>query len=302
MAESRSAGVGVGAVYSGALAEPLADRPDLIDVVSVIPETLWHESTGPDRYTWIHSSVDLFDAATANYPVVFHGIGLSLGTAGPLDVGHLEQVAIAADRYAPLWVSEHLAAFRVGSGPTSAHAGVGLPIAFEPATLRMLAPKVTEMQRRLGARVLLENSAVYVDIPEVPWTEAGLLNRLCEATGCGVLLDLHNLFVNEMNLGWDGDEYLDELDLANVIEVHIAGGEHIGRWYTDAHSGAAPDRVHELLERLAGEADALRLATFELHESRYDTLGIDGFTGELAAIRTALDAANLADVEALDVA
>jgi uncharacterized protein len=281
----------VGAVYSGALVDVLCEHPDALDAVSLIPETLWHESdpSGPpaERYRWIPDAVAIFDAATAIHPVVFHGIGLSLGSAGPIDAAHLEQVAAAADRYRPCWVSEHLAAFRVGSGERSAHAGVGLPIAFEPATYDLLAPKVEAMMSRLGVPVLLENSAIYVEIPGSPWTEAGLLSRLCRATGCGVLLDLHNLYVNELNLGWDGEAYLDQVGLEHVVEIHVAGGEYIGEWYTDAHSGPAPERVNDLLTTAVAGASSLQMVTFELHESRYDALGLDGLLGQLGSLRAA---------------
>src|SRR5580704_3253866 len=92
-------GVGAGVVYSGALAEQLASEADLVDTISVIPETLWHESSGSPRYRWIPAAVELFDAAAAAAPIVFHGIGLSLGSGLPLDLGHLDQVGAAADRY-----------------------------------------------------------------------------------------------------------------------------------------------------------------------------------------------------------
>ena len=135
---------------------------------------------------------------------------------------------------------------------------------------------------------LLENSAIYVDVPNAEWTEAGFLNRLCNETGCGVLLDLHNLFVNEVNLGWVAERYIEELDLSNVVEIHVAGGENIGRWYADAHSGSSPARVIELLDLVVPQAFRLRLVTFELHESRYESVGERGLVDELARIRSSI--------------
>jgi uncharacterized protein (UPF0276 family) len=286
---STTTAIGVGVVYSGALAEVLvdsADVVDVVDVVSVIPETLWHERRQAPRYEWIPAAVRLFDEVAATHPVVFHGIGLSLGSAGPLDVHHVHQLSRAARRYQPRFVSEHLAAFRVGHGRLAAHAGVGLPIAFDSDTLREMAPKVAATSRILDRRLLLENSAIYVEVPYSEWTEAGMLNRLCDATGCGVLLDLHNLHVCELDLGWSADDYLAELDLANVVEIHVAGGEHIGRWYTDAHSGACPQRVWDLLAQVVDAAPNLALVTFELHESRYESLGRAELVRQLSMIRS----------------
>jgi uncharacterized protein (UPF0276 family) len=280
-------GIGVGVVYSGALAERLAATPDLVDMISVIPETLWHESSGRRRYRWIGEAVDLFDAAVASIPPVFHGIGLSLGSGLPLDVGHLDQVVAAAARYQPRWYSEHLAAFRIRhrSGQLI-HAGVGLPVPLDVPTLRELVPKVATVVSRLGLSVLIENSAVYVEIPDADMSEAEFLNRLCAETGAGLLLDLHNLVVNEINLGWIAEAYLSELDLTRVEEIHVAGGEVLGRWYTDAHSGACPDRVWALLDAVLPLTPNLRLVTFELHESRLDQLGPAGLDAQLDRIRS----------------
>jgi uncharacterized protein len=279
-------GIGVGVVYNGALAERLETTPGIVDAVSLVPETLWHESAGTPRYRPIPSVTDRFNDVARDLPKVFHGIGLSLASGLPLDVEHLDQVAQAAERHQPLWYSEHLSAFRVDDGPNARiHAGVGLPVPFDTATLNWLVPKVAAVVARLYIPVLLENSAIYVEVPQADMTEAQFLNRLCEETGAGVLLDLHNLMVNEIDLGWDGERYLEELDLSRVLEVHVAGGEMLGRWYTDAHSGACPERVFELLERVVRAAPALRLITLELHESRVDPLGAAGLDAQFARIR-----------------
>lgn len=281
--------VGVGVLYNNALAEPLAAMPNVVDAVSLIPETLWHESAARPRYRRVAEVAGRFEQAVAGFQCVFHGIGLSVGSGLPLDYEHLEQVAEAADRYQPLWYSEHLSAFRIGEGsPARIHAGVGLPVPFDAQTLRRVAPKVATAIARLGIPVLLENSAIYVEVPACEMTEAQFLNRLCEETGAGILLDLHNLMVNEVNLGWDGLRYLDELDLGQVLEVHVAGGEMLGRWYTDAHSGACPDRVFELLDVVVASAPGLRLVTLEVHESRIESLGAAGLDDQLARIRQAV--------------
>jgi uncharacterized protein len=279
---------GVGVLYSGALAALLSDHPDWVDVISLIPETLWHESGY--KYTWIQEAAALFDDVTNAHDIVFHGIGLSLGSAGPVAEAHLDQLEEAAARYRPKWFSEHLAAFRIRAQTGPEHAGVGLPIAFDREMLNLIAPKVAALRQRLGVPVLLENSAVYVPIPGSEWTEAGLLNRICEITGSGVLLDLHNLVVNERNLGWSADAFLDELDAASIVEVHVAGGESIGRWYTDAHSGACPERVWQLLDRVADDSVELRSVTFEIHDSRCEALGAVGLQGQLSRIRESLSA------------
>jgi uncharacterized protein (UPF0276 family) len=274
-------------MYNGALAEPLASAPHVVDAISLIPEILWHESSSPVAYRWIPAAVDLFDSCSVDVPVVFHGIGLSIGSGLPLNFRHLEQVEIAVDRYRPTWYSEHLSAFRTTDGfGNPVHAAVGLPVPFDLPTLGHIGAQVAAVVSRLPVPFLLENSAIYVEVPSSIMTEAGFLNRLCDQTGAGVLLDLHNLVVNEVNLKWNAEQFLAELDLDHVLEVHVAGGEFMGRWYTDGHSGACPERVWDLLGSIADDLPNLRLVTFELHESRFEDLGLDGLVRQLSRIRT----------------
>lgn len=283
-------GFDVGVLYSGALDEVLARRDDLVDTVSLIPETLWHEAADAPRYTWIDDTLAAFERVAGRRPVVLHGIGLSIASGLPLDEAHVDQVTGAIDRFGARWYSEHLAAFRVGDGRGgSAHAGLGLPVPMDDATLRALVPKVARAVARVEVPMLLENNAVYVDVPGNTMTEAGFLNRLCDETGAGVLLDLHNLHVSERNRSWDTEAYLAELDLRHVVEVHVAGGEMMGAFYTDAHSGACPEPVWDLLQDVAAAAPRLRLVTFEIHESRVAPLGLDGLEEQFGRIRAVRD-------------
>lgn len=291
-AETRRS-IETGMLFSPGLAEWFASHGDVIDVVSLVPEMLWHEGAGAPRYRWIEGAGEAFEDGAASKPVVLHGVGLSIGSGIPLDAEHVDQVSSVADRYGARWYSEHLAAFRLARDETgSAHAGIGLPVPFDAASLRELVPKVAEAVRRAGLPVLLENSAIYVEVPGQEMTEAGFMNRLSEEAGSGVLLDLHNLYVNEVNLGWDAEAYLAELDLDNVVEVHVAGGEMLGAWYTDAHSGECPERVWELLGAVVRSAPALRLVTFEMHESRLPVVGDAGALAQLARIRAVRDGAD----------
>jgi uncharacterized protein (UPF0276 family) len=280
---------GVGIMYGGALTDFIARNADLIDVVSLTPEILWHEAVSGSRFRWIRRAVEAFEGCFASKGIVLHGIGLSIVGEVQLDLEHLDQVCSVAEKYGAQWYSEHLSAFRGIDQVGRSHAGVGLPVPFDEATFEQVASHVTTVVERVGLPVLLENSAIYVEVPEADMTEAGFLNRLSDRTGSGVLLDLHNLFVNEVNLGWEAEAYLDELDLGNVVEMHVAGGEMLGEWYTDAHSGACPERVWELLGLAAPRAPALRLVTFELHDSRVPVLGEAGIAEQLSRVRAIRD-------------
>ncbi len=272
-------------MYGGSLTDFIALDTDLIESVSLTPEILWRESTSGSSFEWIPRAVDAFDECSRSKAIVLHGIGLSIVGEMPLDLRHLDQVCSVAERYRAEWYSEHLSAFRVGDPSRHSHAGVGLPVPFDEATFKTVVPHVSVVVERVGLPVLIENSAIYVEVPEPDMTEATFLNRLSAEAGSGVLLDLHNLYVNESNLGWDADAYLEELELDNVIEIHVAGGEMLGGWYTDAHSGACPQRVWDLLAVVAPQAPSLRQVTFELHDSRVPVIGEDSIAEQLSRIQ-----------------
>ena len=132
------------------------------------------------------------------------------------------------------------------------------------------------MQRRIAAPFLIENNVAYFEYPESTFDEPGFLNALTAATGCGLLLDLHNLHTNARNLGVDPRAFLDRLDLDRVVEIHVAGGLEFEGFYLDAHSGASPEPVWALLEEVLPRCRNLCGVVFELFGSWFDELGADG--------------------------
>jgi len=219
-------------------------------------------------------------------PLVLHATGLSLGSAEVDDPEYLDHLADWSRRHAAWWLSDHLSFSQVRSaGGRVHHAALALPVAHDAESLEVVAARVQAARQRLGVPFLVENSASYVDLAEPEMTEAGFLNALLARTGCGLLLDLHNLHVNTRNHGQDPAAFLEELDLGAVLEIHIAGGSELGGMYTDSHSGACPAAVWELLEDIAPRAPRLRGIAFELHEAYFGALGPEGLAAELEHAR-----------------
>jgi uncharacterized protein len=141
------------------------------------------------------------------------------------------------------------------------------------------------MQDRLGSSFLLENNVYYTECPEQDLTEQEFFNELCTRTGCGVLLDVHNVYANSRNHGFDPVQFVDRLDLSKVWEVHIAGGNEFAGMYTDSHAGPCPDSVWDLLAHVVPRAPCLRGITFEFHESYFPELEAAGVRAQLARAR-----------------
>ena len=154
-----------------------------------------------------------------NYALSVHGVGLNIGAEEPLDRAHLARLKQLCDRYQPESFSEHLA--------WSSHGGLFLndllPLPYTEATLRSVIAHIDETQTTLGRRLLLENPATYVRFAQSELPETEFLREIARATGCGLLLDVNNVFVSARNHDFDPIAYLDAFPLDYVGEIHLAG-------------------------------------------------------------------------------
>ncbi len=193
----------------------------------------------------------------ADYPLSLHGVGLSIGGDAPLDDEHLERLKDLCDRYDPGLVSEHLA--------WSSHDGIFyndlLPLPYNSSTLLRVADHIDQMQHVLGRRILLENPSSYLSFAESSLAETTFLAALVERTGCGLLLDVNNVFVSATNLGFTPESYIADFPLHAVREIHL-GGHAVDSTglLIDAHDRGVVDPVWSLFAHvleLTGPVPAL---------------------------------------------
>ncbi len=284
--------LGVGLLYNAALPAFLRSDLELLDYVAVIPDRFWSDrgEGRPDRFAEIRAWMEVLEWVAERRPVVGHSVGLSIGSADLFDTEHVEQIARWSERYRFPWHSDHLSFARVaGEDAHSYNAGMACPVPYDAEVLELIAERVEHVQRTVPAPFLLENNVNFVELPEQEMSEPEFLNRLTERTGCGLLLDVHNVYVNSVNHGFDPAAFIDALDLSRVVEVHVAGGSEIAGMYTDSHSGPCPDPVWELLDRVVGAAPNLCGITFEFEETYFPGLGAEGVRGELRRARDAWD-------------
>ena len=186
-----------------------ADRPD-VGFLEVHTENYFHDGGAAPRR---------LERLRADYPLSLHGVGLALGSAAPLDRAHVARVAAAVRRYDPAVVSEHACWGRADGE----HFNDLLPLPFTPEAVRHLAGRVCDLQDALGRRVLVENVSQYLRFRHSTLGEGQFLAALVAESGCGLLLDVNNLYVNAVNVGADPGVTLDALPLAAVGEIHLAG-------------------------------------------------------------------------------
>ncbi|MBI3898016.1 MAG: DUF692 domain-containing protein [Gammaproteobacteria bacterium] len=177
-----------------------------------------------------------------DYPLFVHGLGLSLGTPGPLDAETLAQFVRVVKAADPLWISEHVAFTRTADVDLG-HLNPVLPT---EETLAIFADHARELLERCNKPLILENITSHLRLDgTMPETE--FLNRLCDRSGCGLLLDVTNLYINARNHNFDPEQWLHEIDPKRIVQLHVVGySKHNGRW-EDLHAEAIQEDLLVLI-------------------------------------------------------
>ncbi|KPA22200.1 hypothetical protein shim_16470 [Shimia sp. SK013] len=183
------------------------------------------------------------------FPISVHGVGLSIGGEGPLDPEHLSRLKHLVGWLNPTVFSEHLA--------WSTHDGAFLndllPLPYTQATLTRVSDHIDQLQNTIGRQMMLENPSSYLAFSESTWSEPDFLRELANRTGCGLLLDVNNVFVSATNLHTDPKDYIDAYPLDKVGEIHLGGhdedqDDHGRPLLIDSHGKAVVDPVWALLD------------------------------------------------------
>ncbi|HOB13447.1 MAG TPA: DUF692 domain-containing protein [Novosphingobium sp.] len=193
-------------------------------------------------------------AMAEHFPLSFHSVGLSLGSAEGVIADQLERLAGLCERYDPAMVSDHLS----WSGSASNLFPDLLPVPYTAETLAHFVRQVGQVQDRLGRRILIENPSRYLAFAGDEMDEATFIAELCRSSGCGLLLDINNIEVSATNLGLDPFEMLAAIDPALVGEIHLAGHAHEqldeGTLLIDDHGSAVSNLTWALFARFIGKA------------------------------------------------
>jgi uncharacterized protein (UPF0276 family) len=235
-------GIGLRTVHYAAVLEerpapaPAHQPPHQIDWFEVISENFMVPGGNPRR---------VLRAVRERWPVVLHGVSLSLGSVDPLDENYLDALAALAREVEPAWVSDHLCWSSVGGH----YAHDLLPLPYTEEALAHVAARVAEVQERLGRRILVENVSSYLTYAHSTMPEWEFLAALCERADCGLLLDVNNIFVSAHNHGFDARTFIDAIPRGRVGQFHLAGHSDEPPLKIDTHDHAVCDGVWALYRR-----------------------------------------------------
>ncbi len=231
------AGVGLKAQHY----RTILDTNPSIGFFEVHAENYMGDGGPPHRY---------LTAIRDRYPLSLHGVGLSIGAYRPLDRAHLQRLKQLIERYQPGLFSEHLA----WSTHDTAFFNDLLPVPYTHEALSRVTNHIDEVQETLGRQMLLENPSTYLAFAESTYSEIDFITEIARRTGCGLLLDVNNVYVASTNQQWDPARYIDEYPLAKVQQIHLAGytreADDKGRpLLIDTHDRPVDEIVWGLFER-----------------------------------------------------
>ena len=225
-------------------------------ILSERPKVDWFEIISENFLETEGRPLEVLDQIAEHYPIVMHGVSLSIGSTDPLDRGYLKQLRALRDRVEARWVSDHLC----WTGVRGKNAHDLLPMPYTKATLAHVVGRVKAVQDFLGAPLVLENPSTYLEFAGSTMTEAEFLGAVAEEADCGILLDVNNVFVSSSNHGHDPRAYVAALPLDRVVQFHVAGHTDLGTHILDTHIGPVRDPVWRLFgeaHRLIGGASTL---------------------------------------------
>jgi len=217
-------------------------RDHYLHILENQPQIDWFEILSENFMVPGGRPLEVLDAVRARYPVVMHGVSMSLGSTDPLHRDYLRELKELARRCNPAWISDHLC--WTGVGGRNLHDLLPLPYTSE--VVAHVAARIREAQDFLERPILLENVSSYMAFRDSTMTEWDFLTEIVERADCGILLDVNNIFVSAFNHRFDARTYIDAIPCGRVIQVHLAGHSDYGTHLLDTHDHPVRDEVWDL--------------------------------------------------------
>jgi uncharacterized protein (UPF0276 family) len=231
--------LGIGLGLRRELALDTFENPDRIDWLEFVPEN-YMGLGGRCR--------EVLEQAAERFPLISHGVNLSIGSTDDLNADYLKSIKALLETVNSAWWSDHLCFTSVEGVYTHDL----LPLPFSREAVNHIVERVKRVQDYVARPFLLENISFYMYMPGCELSEAQFMAEILEKADCGLLLDVNNVYVNSVNLGFDPIEYLNQLPLERTVQIHVAGHKSGGEMLIDTHGAAVIEPVYELLEYVLG--------------------------------------------------
>jgi uncharacterized protein len=225
-------GVGLRAAHYDTI---LKKRPRSVDWFEIISENFIEAHKG----YW-----DFLADLRVDYPIVMHGVSMSIGSTDPLNMEYFKKLKALADFLNVAWISDHVC----WTGVQGKNSHDLLPVPYTEASLMHIVSRIKKAQDALGRQIVLENPSTYLEFTDSTISEWEFLARMAQDADCGLLLDVNNIYVSAFNHGYDAKHYIDAIPSDRIVQIHLAGHQHYGTHIIDTHNGPVIDEVWTLYE------------------------------------------------------
>jgi uncharacterized protein (UPF0276 family) len=212
------------------------------DILATRPHVDWFEALSENYMVPGGKPLYYLDRIRADYPIVLHGVSMSIGSTDPLDLEYLKELKALVDRVEPVWMSDHLC----WTGIATRNMHDLLPLPYTREAVNHVAGRISQVQEYLGRQILIENVSSYVNFEQSEMTEWEFLREIAERADCLLLFDVNNVYVSGFNHGFDPREYIDALPSQRIQQIHLAGHTNCGTHIIDTHDAAIIDEVWKL--------------------------------------------------------
>jgi uncharacterized protein len=272
--------LGVGIIYNSSLEPLLLQEPGLVDVIEVEPQTLWMQGSPADQFA--RDEEVLSHLLSLPCKTLLHSVGTPAGGTVRPELAEIDRLRYWAERLQSPWWSDHLSFNRTEDFAT----GFFLPPQQTLESVEVLSAGIRQLKDGLLRPLALETGVNYLKPRDGELPDGEFVARTAEAADCGILLDLHNIFTNARNGRQPVEDYLDQLPLDRVWEMHLAGGMWQDGYWLDSHSGPMEDDLFHLAQQIVPRLPNLRAIMFEIFPSFVPLVGLQAIRGDLAKLRT----------------
>jgi uncharacterized protein (UPF0276 family) len=218
-------------------------RPDYYDeILETKPNLDWFEITTENYMVAGGKPLYYLDKIRAHYPIVMHGVSLSLGSTDPLDQDYLNQLKSLAERVEPEWISDHLC----WTGINDLNLHDLLPLPYTQESIDHIVSRISQVQDFLGRRIAVENVSSYLTYTQSDMTEWEFINEVVSRADCYLLLDVNNIYVSSVNHQFHAMDFLKAMPAQRIVQIHLAGHSDYGDYIIDTHDAPVIEPVWDL--------------------------------------------------------
>lgn len=231
-------------------------REHYTHVIDAHPKVDWFEVVSENFMVKGGRPLQVLEKARERYPIVLHGVSMSIGSVDPLNRKYLADLRDLARRFEPAWISDHLC----WTGVDGRNLHDLLPLPYTDEAVRWVSARIRQVQETLERTILIENVSSYMTFVHSTMSEWEFLTAVAEQSDCGILLDINNVFVSAFNHGFDARTYIESVPIERVAQYHLAGHSDRGSYLLDTHDHPIATEVwalYELAARRFGEVSTL---------------------------------------------